>query len=151
MCLLLRKQLLPNHGVPSESLIPFVPFLSSEEQGCAQRRGGWGCWAAATQSKHWLQGIKISEAGLAGEALWERDSGAVWRFPEAALPAGAPERFVALWAARPVWSAADIEPYVAGLQVALALSVFRSCRHSQISRDEADFRSVNQQPYHVIT
>lgn len=63
------------------------------------------------------QDVPISVAALAGEALVEPDTRALRAFPEAGLPAGAPERFAALWAARSVWAAADIEPYVAGLQV----------------------------------
>lgn len=63
------------------------------------------------------QDIPIGAAALTGEALVEPDTGALRAFPEAALPAGAPERFAALWGARTVWAAAEIEPYVAGLQV----------------------------------
>lgn len=66
------------------------------------------------------QDISVDEA-LAGEALVEAEAGSLRAFPEAALPAGAPERFAALWAARPLWAATDIEPYVAGLQVLPAI------------------------------
>ena len=59
----------------------------------------------------------MGEAALAGEALVEAEAGSLRAYPKTALPASAPERFTALWAARPLWAAVDLEPYVAGLQV----------------------------------
>lgn len=71
------------------------------------------------QSPLLMQDVEISEDGLRGEALLDRSSQLLRRFPEGELPMTPAERFDALWAAQPRWPAQDIEPYVAGLQVLL--------------------------------
>lgn len=61
--------------------------------------------------------VQISEETLRGEALLDRSTQLLRRFPEGELPMTPVERFDALWAAQPRWPAQDIEPYVAALQV----------------------------------
>jgi hypothetical protein len=66
-----------------------------------------------------MQDVAISEDNLKGEALVDRSTKSLRRFPEGELPVLPEERFNALWAAQPRWPAEDIEPYVESLQVRL--------------------------------
>lgn len=82
--------------------------------------------------------VAISEDNLKGEALVDRSTKSLRRFPEGELPVLPEERFNALWAAQPRWPAEDIEPYVESLQVpgqdSKAL-LLRYARKSQIGQE----------------
>jgi len=62
-----------------------------------------------------LQGIEPDESVLRGEALAESED-RVRSFPAGALPTQPAARFAALFAARRRWAAADILPYLQGVQ-----------------------------------
>jgi hypothetical protein len=62
----------------------------------------------------------VPDAGmLRGEALAEEAGGAtlIQSFPAADLPADPAQRFGVLFAARPRWQLAELQPYLAGLRV----------------------------------
>lgn len=116
--------------------VHFAKQLLFEQQGW-QLAHFMTAWREALDQVK-AEDVLISEDLLKGEALLDRSTQMLRRFPEVELPMMPTERFNALWAAQSRWSAQDIEPYVAGLQVpgqdAKAL-LLRYARKSQIGQE----------------
>ena len=78
-----------------------------------------GRWEAAGVKLDVVQGMEPDAGMLRGEALTEDAGGTafVHSFPAADMPADPAQRFGALFAARPRWQLAELQPYLAGLRV----------------------------------
>lgn len=65
------------------------------------------------------QGFKSDQLMLAGEVLVESSGGEqiITSFPSRKLPRDPEQRFAALFKARPLWKATDLNPFLRSMQV----------------------------------
>ena len=82
------------------------------------------------------------EADLGGEAIAEASGGQHWvvALPALALPKAPRERFAALFAVKPKWSAEELAPYLADIQSpaqTVEALLLAHCRCTQPSEKEA--------------
>lgn len=84
------------------------------ERPCWLRSEFAACWRRAVP-----EGLPLDETVLRGEVLplAAAEGPSLKAFPAAALPREPSARFDALFAERPCWLWADLEPYVQGMQV----------------------------------